>query len=609
MRRRELLAFVCGAALAWASDAPAQVGSEDVSLQEFDPDDPNAPDIFAIVARSRWAARDLTFSFPVDKTPYGDPEFYVFEGADGVIKRPLEEDFRPFTPELQEATRKALAMYAAVADLNFTEIAPDEGPWPHGDLRFGMTVPPDGRAFGFAPGLSIAINGDVWLPFARPDGGGNIITVSWFPVPGNKDFFTVLHEIGHALGLRHDSGVEPGESTAPTPSGMLPGHDGWDYTIMSYNSYPGGDESFAYTPHTPMIADVAAVQFLYGANFNHNSGDTVYKWNFGSGETFIDGVSQGEVYIPYIYLTLWDGGGEDSFDFSDFPTNVRVDLRPGEWSTPDESQVIVHGTDEAGNPVRARGSIANPLLFMGDKRSLIEKARGGNGDDRFIGNQANNVFTGKNGDDTFFYTGGNDTFDGGFKDDVGDTANFSLSPVSVRIFPVKSTLTLRLREPRVVTIFDGTPLADSAGHSYRVTGKRVGPGLVAKVLGSLHGIENLTGSPFDDEITGDGDPNIIDGDGGDDIISGGGGGDTFVFRIGSGNDVVKDFGGGDRIDLNAFGTSFIAFDDDKDGRVEPGEGGDGITVELSRDDLVLLFKNGSVRVENVNVLLSRDLVF
>ena len=53
--------------------------------------------------------------------------------------------------------------------------------------------------------------------------------------------------------------------------------DGVDYIVSS----------------TPMVYDIAAIQYLYGANMNHNSGDTTYS--FDPDTPFIE--------------AIWDAGG------------------------------------------------------------------------------------------------------------------------------------------------------------------------------------------------------------------------------------------------------------------------------------------------------------
>ncbi len=375
-------------------------------------------DIDALLSGSRWNTGALTFNFPVSASRYdyaGEPD----------------QGFERFTTELREASREIFATFSQYANLTFTETSSNSA-----DLRLGMTNldidpnPASGR--GYFPGDG-AQNGDVWLNTEE----------TWGPAKGNRDYWTLMHEVGHALGLSHYNIFNIGDPT----------HEGHDYSIMTYFAHPGHEPPFSYIdlPQTPMLADIAALQYMYGANFNTRPLDTVYSWSQTTGETFIDGIGQGAPSSNTIYMTIWDGGGVDTYDFSNYTSDVRADLRPGEWSTPDD-------VADGGNPERsqlpmvdfilggvgfvfARGSIANAFLFNGDTRSLIENANGGSGDDSIIGNQANNTLHGNGGDDTLFYTGGVDTFFGDTKGANGDTADFSLSSRSSSMgsrFPSRS---------------------------------------------------------------------------------------------------------------------------------------------------------------------------
>ena len=108
------------------------------------------------------------------------------------------------------------------------------------------------------------------------------IPASWPIEKGNTidsfTFFTYIHEIGHALGLGH-----PGPYNSATEANRADDlflHDSWQFSVMSYFSQSTNtniDASDAY-PITPMIADIVAIQNLYGTPEDINAGDTVYGY-------------------------------------------------------------------------------------------------------------------------------------------------------------------------------------------------------------------------------------------------------------------------------------------------------------------------------------------
>ncbi|NBJ13967.1 M10 family metallopeptidase C-terminal domain-containing protein, partial [Microvirga arsenatis] len=173
----------------------------------------------------------------------------------------------------------------------------------------------------------------------------------------------------HALGLEH-----------PHESGMPLDRDSLEYTVMSYRSYTGAsttggyvNESWGYA-QSLMMYDIAALQALYGANYATHSGNTRYAWSPTTGETFVNGIGQGAPGDNRILLTVWDGGGLDTYDFSAYATGLTIDLQPGAWSTTSPAQLArLHWN---GSKLAA-GTIANALLHQGDTRALIENATGG----------------------------------------------------------------------------------------------------------------------------------------------------------------------------------------------------------------------------------------
>jgi VCBS repeat-containing protein len=282
-------------------------------------------------------------------------------------------------------------MYSSVANLTFTEVA--ETSTQHGDLRYAESDSP-GTAWAYYPSTSAA-GGDAWF--------NNSKNYYDNPVMGNYAYLTMMHETGHALGLKHPHEVKGSFGAMPAD------HDSLEYTVMSYHSYVGSSLS-GYTngtysyPQTLMMYDIAALQEMYGANYDTNSGDTVYSWSPTTGQMFIDGVGQSLPGGNKIFMTVWDGGGNDTYDFSNYTTNLSVDLNPGGWTTVSDTQLAY-----LGNGHYAAGNIANSLLYHDNPASLIENAIGGSGDDLLIGNIADNRLTGGQG---------NDYLDGGAGTDI-----------------------------------------------------------------------------------------------------------------------------------------------------------------------------------------------
>ena len=160
-------------------------------------------------------------------------------------------------------------------------------------------------AWAYFPSWS-ETGGDIWFSTARYDFTS--------PRAGNYAWLTSIHELGHALGLEHG---HEGGSYGPLPAAM----DSHEFSIMTYRSYTGGEtrhltnDDWSY-PQTPMMLDIAALQHIYGADFDTNAGDTVYRWAPAGGQTFVDagvGVDPG---ANVIFATIWDGGGTDRYDLT-----------------------------------------------------------------------------------------------------------------------------------------------------------------------------------------------------------------------------------------------------------------------------------------------------
>ena len=299
----------------------------------------------------------------------------------------------------KQAVRAVLQLYHEIAGVSFTEV-PDSGLG--GQLRFGtyMLAGTGTAAYANSPGL-LEVSGDVWVNrnFAGYD----------TPTVGDGAFQTLIHEVGHALGLKH-----PGNYGGGEPPYLDPGVDNTQYTVMSYNyridtqfrdvTGPGvADVHFLNVgANTQMLYDVAAIQFLYGANNATRAGNDTYSFDPGT---------------PF-FKTLWDGGGIDTISVANFTEACVIDLRAGHFSSirivsdPLPQNVV---SDFAPNYFGQ-----NNLAIALD--CIIENATGGGGSDSLIGNDVVNSLVGGAGNDTLTGGAGNDSLDGG---NGIDTAVFS----------------------------------------------------------------------------------------------------------------------------------------------------------------------------------------
>lgn len=374
-----------------------------------------------------------------------------------------------------------------------------------------------------------------WAYYPNGREGGDV----WFghrhnfdaPVLGNYAYLVAIHEVGHALGLKHPH--ESMNGFAATPVAW----DGLEFTVMTYRSKTGAAVNIGYTngafdyPQGWMMLDIAALQNLYGADYSLHAGDTLWRWSATTGETFINGVSQG---LPgggaaaRVFLTVWDGGGNDTYDFSDYAGGVVVDLAPGGSSVAARNQLAVLDTRDG---TQARGNVFNALLHQDNTASLIENATGGSGADRLTGNQAGNLLRGQAGDDWITGLAGDDRLDGGSGADtlIGGTGNDTF------IVDHAADVVVEHHNEGLDTVVVETTMVIA-----------LPVGVERLVMGETgrHGIGNSSAN----QLLGNGAANRLDGMGGNDILEGGKGADTLVGGSGADNFVVRRGDGFDRIE-------------------------------------------------------------
>jgi Ca2+-binding RTX toxin-like protein len=441
------------------------------------PDD--NPYINGLMTGSKWGETDP------DDNGYVMLDYYFFDNEtlpDGAYGY-------QFLQQEADAAINAMTAYSSVANISFTP-----------------TVNYSEANIAWAS-LDSIDSGDGILGYAyTPENGdfSGITTVNWENYsdaigviegsidPGSYYYLTFTHELGHALGLKHPHdlgdpyGVYPGVSSSG--DGGDNGLNAGPWTVMTYNDSTANN---GFSPTTDSYSgfltglgafDIAAVQYLYGANLGANAGSDTYKMSDPNG-----------------FSCIWDNGGIDIIDASDLTASVTIDLR---------NATLQNSLGGGGFISRINNEFKGYTIAYDSTGScIIENAIGGSAADILTGNSGNNILDGGAGIDTMVGGAGNDTYK---VDVVGDVITEAAS---------EGTDT-------VETALDYSIASLANLENITLTGASA---------------VNATGNSAANALTGNSGNNILDGGAGTDTMAGGAGNDIYV--VDSATDTITEVTG------------------------------------------------------------------
>lgn len=525
-----------------------------------------------------WSDGTLQYYLGGTGTLSFDPEFRAFYDG-GPFDFYRDGSFADSAYAYGGLTVRAFDMIDSVIQTDFVQLSDANTARSQADLVMITSDDRDENLEGFFtfPNFATRAPGDYWsfgtitsdlfyMNVQAEFGGGSY--VNW----------TLLHEIGHGIGLLHSF---DDSDLGPLPN-LGPNLDNERYTVMSYDASSNAN---GYGHAVSLMAlDIAALQQQYGAETYANGASTYRLADARGGGLRLN---EGNVQIGRAYFSIWDSGGTDVMIY-DGANSVLLNLND---ATLDNSRIAddvspsltalqyTDRFDQLSEDLRnetvdddfhAGGFFSRVLIRSGGQYSgidggfsiangaEIENAEGGNNDDILIGNELVNILNGGSGDDVMVGGRGDDVLNGAAGQDV---AAFSAGRGGYDI-----SYTLDGRVSLSHSGVDGADLLSS------VELLRFSDQLLDLTTQALE----ITGGDGNDTMAGGMGNDRLDGADGDDTISGGNGTDTLLG--GTGNDRI--IGGSAEDDLRDLVLAG-AGDDIVDG----GYGNDELRGETGNDTM------------------------
>ena len=271
--------------------------------------------------------------------------------------------WKPFSAQQQSAAREVLGLLQKQINITFVEV--NDSPSAGGTIRFSDNTQSGSAGYAYQANSSgTSLSSDIFI-------SNNYSTNV---TPGSYAWTTMVHELGHALGLKHPGNYNATQTTNASAVGNFLGvnEDTFYNTIMSYRDSAQGIHDAWFMPY-----DLLALRYLYGTRA-FETGNNTYAYTDAVGQSV---------------STVIDDGGTNTLDFSALTIGANINLTPGSYSS-------------VGKLKSGAQALANLTISLG---TVIQNVLGTKFGDVIVGNNAGDTFTGGGGSDTVIGGTGIDT--------------------------------------------------------------------------------------------------------------------------------------------------------------------------------------------------------